>query len=179
MTDAHVQLDGEFRVVAMNPAAERMTGSVRQEVLGLTCREAFAKAFDPATHEACQRVVATGREEHLLQRHISAGSDVYVEVDAYATDDGGVAIFARDVSERIREVETRREMETQRFLTRLGDALHREGDTATLYEGAARLLGEHLGTGRIMYAETGQEDRAGFITVIDRKSTRLNSSHWE
>ena len=170
MTDAHFQLDRELRVVAMNPAAERMTGSVRRRMLGLTSREAFATAFDPATHEACQRVVSTGREEHLLQHHIRAASDVYVEIDAYSTDDGGVAIFARDVSERVRAVETRREMETQRFLTRLGDALHREGDTATLYEGAARLLGEHLGTGRIMYAETGQEDRAGFITVV--------AQHW-
>ncbi|WP_187395073.1 hybrid sensor histidine kinase/response regulator [Pigmentiphaga aceris] len=164
MTDAHFQLDGAFRLVEMNPAAERMTGTMRHEVLGLTCEDAFPASFDPAVDAAFRRVVASGREEHLLQHYVSEGSDVYVEVDAYSTDDGGVAIFARDVSERVSAVETRREMETQRFLTRLGDVLHREGDTATLYEGAARLLGEHLGSGRVLYAEAREEDNA--IVVV-------------
>jgi PAS domain S-box-containing protein len=121
MTDAHCQLDHDLRVVALNPAAEKMSGRTRSEVLGLAYADTFSASFDPASDEAYRRVAATGAEEHLQHHYVRDGVDVHLDIDAYATDDGGVAIFARDVSERVKAAETRREIETQRFLARKKD----------------------------------------------------------
>ena len=167
MTDAHCLLDKELRVVALNPAAERMTGRSRDDVIGLVHREAFPDSFDPETDAAYRRVVAQGEEQHLQQRFVRDGRDVHLEIDAYATADGGVAIFARDITERVRAVETRRESEAQQFLGRLGDTLHSLSDPAEVQAEAARLLVEQLGATRVVYGETGDGDDESVVVMAD------------
>jgi GAF domain-containing protein len=104
---------------------------------------------------AFQRVLAEGVEQHFQQHQVVEGHDVYLEIDAYPTDEGGVAIFSRDVTERVRAVEARRTSEAQRFLAQLGDALRSLSDAAAIQAEAARLLGEQLGVSRVMYGEAG------------------------
>ena len=164
MADAHCILDSELRVIAMNPAAERMTGRTCKEVLGLGHWDAFPDSFDPDTGEAYRRVVDEGVEQHLQQHYVTEGRDIHLEIDAYSTDEGGVAIFARDVSERVRGVEARRKSEAQRFLTQLGDALHSLSDASAVQREATRLLAEQLGASRVVYADT--DDASDEICVI-------------
>jgi PAS domain S-box-containing protein len=47
-------------------------------------------------------VVADRSEQHVTQHYVGEGYDRHLEIDAYPTDEGGVAIFWRDVTERVR-----------------------------------------------------------------------------
>lgn len=154
IADAHCVLDRELRVVALNLAAERMTGRSGGAVLGRSYQDAFPESFDPRVEQAYRRVVAEEAEQHLFHQYARNGRDVHLEIDAYPTDEGGVAIFARDITERVRGVEAHREGEAQRFLTRLGDALHSLRDVEAVGATAAQLLAEQLQAGRVVYCET-------------------------
>ena len=173
MADAHCLLDHELRVVALNPAAERMTGRARDDVLGLVHREAFPDSFDQDTDAAYRRVAAQGVEQHLQQHYVKDGRDVHLEIDAYSTDDGGVAIFARDVTERVRAMEARRKSEAQQFLGQLGDTLHALSDPVAVQAEAARLLAEQLGASRVAYAETEEGGDERCVVHADHRREPL------
>jgi signal transduction histidine kinase len=48
-----------------------------------------------------RRVQAEGVEAHFAHHYVGEGYDVHLEIDAYPTDEHGVAIFWRDVSRRV------------------------------------------------------------------------------
>ena len=175
MDDAHCVLDKDLRVVAINPAAERMTRRSREEVIGLSHRDAFPDSYDRQIDEAYGRVVAEGAEQHLRQHYLRDGSEVILEIDAYATDEGGVAIFARDVTERVRGVETRRKGEAQRFLTRLGDMLHALGDESAVRAEATRLLAEQLGASRIVHGDAADGTDEALVVRAEHRREDLPS----
>ncbi|WP_084267773.1 PAS domain-containing protein [Azohydromonas lata] len=153
MTDAHFVLDPEFRFVSMNPAAERLVSKSRREVLGRTHWDVFPASVDLDAGHAYRRVVTEGVEQHLHQHYVGEGYDVHLEIDAYPTEEGGVAIFARDVTERVREADTRRKAQAQRFIAQLEDALRPHGEASAIQAEVARLLGVHLGASQIVYSE--------------------------
>ncbi len=102
IADAHVTLDGEFRIVYVNAAAERALGKARGEMLGRTHWEVFPASVDNDAGRAYRRVVAEGVEQHVTQHYVGEGYDRHLEIDAYPTGEGGVAIFWRDVTARVR-----------------------------------------------------------------------------
>jgi signal transduction histidine kinase len=155
MADAHLVLDRTLRIVAVNLAAERMAARPREAMVGRLYGEVFPIDAHRDAGTAFRRVVAEGVEQHFEQHHVGDGGDVYLEVDAYPTDEGGVAVFSRDVSERMQAVEVRRKSDTQRFSAQLGDALRALGDPAAIQAEAMRVLGEQLGAGRVLYGEAG------------------------
>jgi PAS domain S-box-containing protein len=115
ITDAHIALDRDFRFVAVNPAAERLLGKAREALLGRTHWELFPASTDAPIGRAYRRVAAEGVEQHLVHHYAAEGYDLHLEVDAYPTDDGGVAVFWRDVTERVRaEAERERLLAAER-----------------------------------------------------------------
>ena len=100
--DAHCVLDREFRIVSVNAAAERVLGVTRASLVGRSHWEAFPASVDAPVGRALRRVVAEGIEQHLTHHYTGEGYDLHLELDAYPTDEGGVAMFWRDVSERVR-----------------------------------------------------------------------------
>lgn len=102
ISDAHVALDDEFRCVRVNAAAERLTGMSRAEMLGRTHWEVFPASVTNEAGDAYRRVVAEGVELHFVQHYVGEGYDVHLEIDAYPTEAGGVAIFWRDITDRVR-----------------------------------------------------------------------------
>ena len=167
MADAHCVLDRDFRVISLNAAAERLTGRARADVLGMLHWEAFPESRDAATTAAYRRVVEGGRQEHLQQHFVQGGRAVSLEIDAYPTDEGGVAIFARDVTERVRAVEARRKGEAQRYLTELGDALHASSDVAAVRAEAVRLLAREIGATRVAWLEAEDATDEAFVVLAD------------
>jgi PAS domain S-box-containing protein len=105
MTDGHVMLDRDFRVLYLNPAAERLLGVPAHTVIGRTHWEVWPSSVDLEAGRAYRRVVATGAEEHLTQHHVGEGYDQHLDIDAYPTPDGGVAVFWRDVTARVHAAE--------------------------------------------------------------------------
>ena len=102
MSEAHCVLGPDYHILALNAAAERQLGRERATLLGLSYREAFPWTVDGPVESACRRVVEDGVEQHFSCHWTGGGYDVRLEIDAYPTDEGGVALFWRDVTEKLR-----------------------------------------------------------------------------
>ncbi len=101
MADAHLVLDRDFRVVAVNPAAERLVGAPRDALLGRTHWELFPASAGTEVERHYRRVRDEGVEAHFAHHYVGGGHDAHLEIDAYPTEEGGVALFWRDVTARV------------------------------------------------------------------------------
>jgi PAS domain S-box-containing protein len=101
MGDAHCVLDRDLRIRCVNAAAERVLGIARASLVGRSHWEVFPASIDAPLGRA-MRLARDGVEQHLTHRYAGEGYDLHLEVDAYPTEEGGVATFWRDVTERVR-----------------------------------------------------------------------------
>ncbi|WP_374047056.1 PAS domain-containing protein [Massilia sp. YIM B02443] len=102
MSEAHCVLGPDCHILVLNAAAERQLGRQRATLLGRSYLEAFPWMVDSPVERACRRVVEDGVEQHFTYHRKGGGFDVRLEIDAYPTDEGGVALFWRDVTEKLR-----------------------------------------------------------------------------
>ena len=102
MGDAHSVLDRDYRIVGLNAAAERLLGRERAALLGHSHWEVFPGPLDAPVVRAFRRVVEEGVEQHFIHHYTAEGNDFCLEVDAYPTDEGGLAMFWRDITEKLR-----------------------------------------------------------------------------
>jgi PAS domain S-box-containing protein len=105
MADAYALLDHAFRFVAVNAAAERLLGMSADALLGRSHWEVFPETMDTAVGRAYRRAVAERQEQHLTHSH----GGRHVEVDAYPAEDGALAVFWRDVTQRVQAEQELRE----------------------------------------------------------------------
>ena len=154
MGDSHCVLDHDFRIVGVNAAAERLLGRPRETLLGRSHWEMFPASVDAPIGRALRRVVAEGIEQHLTHDYAGEGYDLRLEVDAYPTDEGGVAMFWRDVTERV-PAEAALQLAAARDAYRLAltDALRGANDPVEAQAVATRVLGDQLQASRVMYGE--------------------------
>jgi PAS domain S-box-containing protein len=101
VSDEHLTMDAEFRILTVNRAAEQALGVRREALLGRTHWEAFPASVGTPAEEAYRRVAREGEEVHFTHHYVGEGYDRHLEIDAYPTDEGGVALFWRDVSARV------------------------------------------------------------------------------
>ena len=142
----------DYRFLEVNSNFERHTGLAG--AVGRTALE-LVPGLEQHWVDLYANVAVTGDPFHFEQ-----GSDVmgrWFEVDAVRVGDASsrkVALLFTDVSER-RRVQRTLEAEARRasFRAALSDALRTQGDPSLLQNEAARLLGEHLGAGRVFYGE--------------------------
>ncbi len=120
--DAIVTIDAEGRVLEFNPAAERMFGHAREEMLGVSMAERIVPpAMRDAHHQGMQRYLSTGHGPVLNQRlELSAlradGEEFPVELTITPDRVAGVPVFTaylRDLTERRRAEEALRQTELQ------------------------------------------------------------------
>jgi PAS domain S-box-containing protein len=111
ISDEHMTLDADFRILTVNGAAERSLGKSRDELIGRTHWEAFPSSVGTEVERQYRRVVAEKVESHTTHHYVGEGYDRYLEIDAYPTDEGGIALFWREVSDRVRAIHALRESE--------------------------------------------------------------------
>ncbi|HYR08484.1 MAG TPA: PAS domain-containing protein, partial [Longimicrobium sp.] len=112
MSDAHFTMDGAFRILTMNRAMELSLNAPREAFLGRIHWEVFP-GMGPEGEASYRRVVAEGVELHWTQHYRDDVYDRDVEIDAYPTREGGIAVFWREVSERVRREAALRESEAR------------------------------------------------------------------
>jgi PAS domain S-box-containing protein len=100
--DAYFALDADFRIVAVNAAMARGSGLPREQLLGRDFWEAFPGAVGTEFERAYRRAAAEGVAGHFTHDYSDGRLDLVVEVDAYPAEGGGVAVFWRDVTARVR-----------------------------------------------------------------------------
>jgi len=117
ISDAHVVLDRFFTIEAVNAAAERMLGRTRRELLGCNYFDVVPQAARPELVLRIGRAQHDRAEMHFTLRYAGADGDVHLEVNAYPDEAGGIALFSRDISKRMRaEAALRRSEERYRGL---------------------------------------------------------------
>ncbi len=151
--DAYVALDADFRIVEVNRAMERGRGLPRGELLGRDFWDVFPGAVGTAFEDHCRRAAA-GVSAHFTHDHSDGRLAFVVEVDAYPapTGDtpGGVALFWRDVTERVRAEGERARLLAESEAARAEVDLERRRLAATLEQ---LPLGVHIAeapTGRLV-----------------------------
>jgi PAS domain S-box-containing protein len=95
--EAFFALDREFRIVYMNPVAERMRSAPKETVMGKVLWDAFpdlkGTRFDAEYHRAMAEMTPVSVEERY------ARMGMWFEATAYPTEEG-LSIFFRDVTLR-------------------------------------------------------------------------------
>jgi len=113
VSDEHLTMDAGFRILTVNAAAQRALGKTLDEMRGRTHWEVFPASVGTEAERQYRRVVAERTEVHITHHYVGEGYDRHLEIDAYPTDEGGVAVFWRDVSERMRAERALREGEAR------------------------------------------------------------------
>jgi len=113
VADEHLTMDADFRILTVNRAALRNLGVPRETLVGLTHWEAFPASVGERVEREYRRAMEERVEAHFTHHYVGEGYDRHLEIDAYPTDDGGLALFWRDVSERVRAERAQRESEVR------------------------------------------------------------------
>jgi PAS domain S-box-containing protein len=127
LMEGFVAYDADWRAVYMNSAGERLLGRQRADVLGKTWHQAFPHAVGNAVDQMYQRVMRTRQAERLEYhyRHY----DAWMEIAASPISNGGLGVYFRDISDRMRAadaaLEEKRRLE---ILYRIGRTLAAELD---------------------------------------------------
>ncbi len=121
MADAHFVLDREFRFVSVNKAMEAGVAMERSALLGRVLWDVFPGAVGTIFEEEYRRIATLGGEAHFTHDYSDGRLELVVDLDAYATETGGIAVFWRDVTARERTAAALRASEDQ--LRTLADAI--------------------------------------------------------
>jgi two-component system, cell cycle sensor histidine kinase and response regulator CckA len=113
ISDAYIVLDSEYRFVYANPAAERDMQHTLAELRGRVHWEVFPASRDILAGRSYRAVVETKVPQFFSQHYCYEGFDIHMEMQAYPTDTGGVAVFWRDVTARVKAEEALRAREAQ------------------------------------------------------------------
>jgi two-component system CheB/CheR fusion protein len=98
ITDAYISIDRDWRGVYANQAAERMLNMERAELIGKDIRQVYATADIAALFGPLQQVM-DDRLALMFDAYYHSAR-IWVEVRIFATADGGIAIYQRDITER-------------------------------------------------------------------------------
>ena len=114
MTDAFFALDSQWRITYINAEAERQMQQPRAALLGQVFWDKFAALGTP--FETHYRQVMQERVEVSFEEFY-APLDLWVEVRAFPSRNGGLSVYFRNINERKRAEQTR-EAEREAVLTR-------------------------------------------------------------
>jgi PAS domain S-box-containing protein len=101
VADEHLTMDANFRILSVNRAAMRALGVPAEALVGKTHWEAFPASVGTEVERQYRRVAEQRVEAHFAHHYVGEGYDRYIEIDAYPTDEGSVAVFWREVSARV------------------------------------------------------------------------------
>ncbi len=153
----------------LNPAFERLFGVAVAQARGRTGHELFPD-LEPAWYAAMDRVVRLGRPERIEYEFSAQGR--WFEIFAYPRGGDRITALYEDITARKQaELVLNASQERRAFLLKLSDAIGPLADAVAIQEMAARLLGEHLGVSRALYAEFVEEDGAEIVVVAREHRT--------
>ena len=187
MKDAHFVLDAEFRFIRANRAMERSGRIARGGLLGRTLWESFPGMIGNEVERRYRQVVTEKVEAHFAHDYKAERTDVVVEIDAYPTEAGGLAVFWRDITSRVRPAEERErllaESETMRAALSASEARYRSLAAAVPVQvwtarpdGQLDFVNEHA----VRYFGVAEEQLlgAGWVAFLHPDDVQRSSDQW-
>jgi PAS domain S-box-containing protein len=109
VTDAIVEVDADWRFTLVNERAEQIYETTEEELLGKYFWNVFTAGVDTVFEEEYRRVMET-REPSSFEAQYDGSDDPSglegrFEVDVYPENDGGLAFYFRDITDRKRREE--------------------------------------------------------------------------
>jgi signal transduction histidine kinase len=101
MNDCYFALDRDYRLVSINRAMERATARDRDTMLGRLYSETFPDTVGTEFETQYARAMHERVDVHFTGRFPAGDDELVVEADAYPTNDGGIAVFWRDVTAQV------------------------------------------------------------------------------
>jgi PAS domain S-box-containing protein len=98
ITDAFMALGSDWRFTYVNAAAEKALGRSRNDLIGRNHWEVYPDMVETELKERYERVLR--ERQSTAFDFYSKRSDRWLEVNAYPSQDGGIAIYFRDVTLR-------------------------------------------------------------------------------
>ncbi len=97
ITEAHLVLDREWRVLELNPAGERFLNASVAELRGKNFWETYPQASGGKFHQECERAFATGQPVHF-EAHSNI-NDSWFDVHGYPRGDC-LDVYYHDITQR-------------------------------------------------------------------------------
>src|SRR5688572_33485613 len=97
--EGFVAYDHDWRMTYINSAGERLLGRRRDDILGKTWHEAFPHAIGNPVDQMYQRVKGERRSERM--EFFYPHYDRWLEIAASPVEGGGVAVYFRDITDRV------------------------------------------------------------------------------
>jgi PAS domain S-box-containing protein len=99
ITDCHFELDKDWRFIRINDQSLDYFGRKREEITGRSYYEVFPILKDSIFKEQYTRAVSQSTSVHFdVESILYPGR--WVELHAYPTEEGGVSVFFRDITEK-------------------------------------------------------------------------------
>jgi PAS domain S-box-containing protein len=161
LMEGFVAYDENWRMTYVNGAGEKLLGRRREDIVGKTWHEAFPHAVGNPVDAMYQRVMRSRRPERMeyLYPHYAR----WLELAAAPVQSGGVAVYFRDISDRVQALEALRGADRRKdeFLAMLAHELR--NPLAPIRNGVQLLrLGEGV-----------PDLRAQTLDMIDRQTAQL------
>ena len=99
ITDGHYELDRDWRFVRINNRALAYFGRKREDVIGRLHQDVFPTIKGSIIEEQYRKVFSHADDVHFESQSVVL-PDKWVETHAYPTEEGGIAVFFRDITER-------------------------------------------------------------------------------
>jgi len=161
LMEGFVAYDQNWRMTHVNGAGERLLGKRRADIVGKTWHEAFPHAVGNPVNAMYQRVMRERLPERM--EFFYSHYDRWFEIAAAPVQSGGVAVYFRDISDRVQALEALREADRRKdeFLAMLAHELR--NPLAPIRNGIQLL---RLSEGHV-------DLRAQTVDMIDRQTAQL------
>lgn len=146
ITDAFFSVDGDWRVIYVNPVAERLWKRDRHELLGGHLWELFPEAVGGPFYRMYQQVMRTGTPGHL--EDACPILHCWFEAHAYPAAEG-LSVYFRDTTER-RESEARIQRVLQEKEVLLREVHHRVKNNLQVIYSLLRLQAGYVQNGNLL-----------------------------
>jgi PAS domain S-box-containing protein len=165
MNEGIVLVDSEWRMTYANAAAEQVTRMPRDRLLGMNHWEVFPATRDTNIERNLRRAMQNRVPVRFEHYYLPYGR--WVEIGASPIRDGGLLLFAHDITERKRGEETARATETrlaveleamtqlQELGTRLAARSDLESALMEVLDDAIAMLAAAMGTIQLYDSQTG------------------------